>query len=707
MKKSLLLAASLSMTCLMSAALPQKLPAAMQADDPFLWLEEIEGPRALAWARAENDKTLGALQSDPRYQRFYQEALTILQAKDRIPYVSFGRRGLDNFWQDENHVRGVWRRTTFESYRAQDPRWDTILDLDALAAAEKKNWVFKGGSCLPPEERLCLLNFSEGGKDAVFVREFDADAQAFVTTGFDLPEGKQGVSWIDGDTILIARDWGEGTTTQAGYPFVVKELKRAQPLVEAREVFRGEPTDDGTEPFALRDSEGTVHATGAVRTISTFEYEYVLFGPKGPIKLNLPKKATIGGIASGRLLVTLNEEWTPSGGTRFAAGSIISYDLAEWKQDPLRARPSLVFQPGPRQALSGFSATRNLLILTTLDNVQSKAFVYKYDQDAWRATPIPLPENASIGLPAASNETDEVMFTVSSFLRPTSLWYFDAATERLEILKSIPPRFNASRLVVEQFEATSRDGTRIPYFVVRPKSARFDGSTPTILYGYGGFQIPLLPSYAGVMGRLWLEQGNAYVVANLRGGGEYGPRWHEAAQGATKQRTWDDFIAVAEDLIRRKITSPRRLGVAGGSQGGLLVGTAFTQRPDLFNAAMVEVPLFDMVRFTKLAAGASWTGEYGDPAIPEQREWLEAYSPYQKLVPAKTYPTPFILTSTKDDRVHPAHGRKAAARLAELGQPYFYYENLDGGHSAAANLIEDARRVALEYTYASRRLVDE
>ncbi|WP_407175726.1 prolyl oligopeptidase family serine peptidase [Bradyrhizobium sp. STM 3562] len=708
MKNAILLAASLSMTCLISPVTPKTLPAATEAADPYIWLEEIEGPRALAWARAENDKTLGVLQSDSRYQRLNEEALNILQAKDRIPYVSFGRRGLENFWQDEKQLRGVWRRTTFESYRTQSPRWDTILDLDALAAVENKNWVFEGGDCLLPEERLCLVRLSDGGKDAHVVREFDSDAKAFVTTGFDLPEGKQNVSWVDRDTILISRDWGEGTMTQAGYPFVVKELKRAQPLVEAREVFRGAPTDVQVSPFVLSDNEGKVHATGAVRAISTFEHEYVLFGPKEPIKLNLPKKASIVGIASGRLLVTLNEQWTaPSGGISFASGSIISYDLAEWKQDPLGARASLVFKPGSRQAVSGLATTRNLLFLTILDNVQSKGFVYKYGEGAWQGTPVPLPENARVGLSSASKKTDEVMFTVSSFLDPPSLWYFDAVTQRLAKVKSSPPRFNASRHLVEQFEATSRDGTRIPYFLVRPRTARFDGSIPTLLFGYGGFQVPVLPSYAGLTGRLWLEQGNAYVIANLRGGGEFGPRWHEAAQGATKQRTWDDFIAVAEDLIRRKITSPRRLGVIGGSQGGLLVGTAITQRPELFNAAIAQVPLFDMVRFTRLAAGASWIGEYGDPAIPEQRKWLETYSPYHKLVSGKTYPAPFILTSTKDDRVHPAHGRKAAARLAELGQPYFYYENIDGGHSAAANLIEAARQVALEYAYAFRRLVDD
>ncbi|MGY2843699.1 prolyl oligopeptidase [Bradyrhizobium sp. USDA 4509] len=713
MNTSVLSAALLSIACFTSAALSQERSLSQErkavavTDDPFLWLEEIEGQGALAWARAENEKTLGVLQADPRYRVFYEQALSILQAKDRIPYVSLGRRGLENFWKDENHVRGIWRRTTLESYRRQDPQWETILDVDALAVAENKNWIFQGASCLPPEERLCLISLSDGGKDAASIREFDRETKTFVADGFHLPEGKQSVSWFDRDTLLVARDWGEGSLTQAGYPFVVKELKRAQPLSEAREIFRGEPNDVRAVPLVLRDSEGHVHATGAIRAIGFFEHEYVLFRPDGPVKLNLPKKAEIVGLVSHRLLVKLDEEWTPSGDVSFSTGSLISYDLTEWKQGPLRAKASLLFKPAPRQALSGVSFTKNLLILTILDNVQSKAFAYKYDQGAWSATPIPLPEHTNVGVTAASDETDQAMFAVSSYLRPTSVWCFDAETQKLEELKTTPTAFDASKHVVEQFEATSRDGTSIPYSLVRPKNARFDGAIPTLLYGYGGFQASLLPSYLGPVGRLWLEQGNAYVVANLRGGGEFGPQWHQAAQRAAKQTTWDDFIAVAEDLIRRKITTPRRLGVIGGSQGGLLVGTAITQRPELFNAAIIQVPLFDMLRYTKLGAGASWIGEYGDPAFPEQRAWIEGYSPYQKLVPGKPYPAPLILTSTKDDRVHPAHGRKAAAKLAALGQPYFYYENIDGGHSAAANLIETARRLALEYTYASRRLCSE
>ncbi|MGY3533169.1 MULTISPECIES: prolyl oligopeptidase family serine peptidase [Bradyrhizobium] len=701
MKKSVLRAGLLSIICL-TVALLHGQSGATPADDPFLWLEESEGPRALAWAQAENEKTLGSLQSDPRYDRFYRDALTILQEKDRIPYVSLGGRGLENFWQDESHVRGIWRRTTLESYRSEDPRWETILDIDALAAAENRNWVYKGHSCF---RRRCLVELSDGGKDAVSIREFDRQAKSFVTGGFELPEGKQSVSWLDRDTVLVARDWGEGTTTEAGYPFVLKELRRAQPLDQARAVFRGQRTDFKIGPLVLGD--GRINVTGVDRRINGFERQYVLFGPAGPIELNLPKKSAIVGIVSGRLLVKLDEDWMPSGESSFKAGSMISHDFAEWKQDPLRAKPSVVFRPNCRQALRGFGSNRNVLVLTILDNVQSKAFIYRYDQGRWHATSIPLPENASVSLSAVSQQADEMMFSVSDYLAPTSLWYFDAKSKRLELLKTAPTAFDASKHVVQQCKATSRDGTQIPYFLVRPRSARFDGSNPTLLYGYGGFQVPLLPSYAGTVGRLWLEQGNAYVVANLRGGGEFGPPWHQAGQGATKQKTWDDFIAVAEDLIRRKVTSPRRLGVIGGSQWSLLVGAAMTQRPDLFNAAIIEVPLFDMLRFTHLGAGASWVAEYGDPAIPEQREWIEGYSPYQKLVPGRSYPEPFIFTSTKDDRVHPAHGRKAAAKLAALGQPYFYFEDPDGGHSAAANLIEHARNLALEYTCASRRLSSE
>ncbi|HEX9932425.1 MAG TPA: prolyl oligopeptidase family serine peptidase [Allosphingosinicella sp.] len=682
-------------------------PAQAAASDELEFLEEIEGERALAWARAENEKTLGALQADPRYQQFYDRALEILQARDRIPFVTMRPTGLYNFWQDQDHVRGILRRTTLASYRTDNPTWETVLDVDALAREENANWVYQGMQCLQPDERRCLVTLSNGGRDANFVREYDLVERRFVPGGFSLPEGKQNVAWVDENTILVARDFGEGTMSTSGYPITIRRLTRGQPLAQAEELFRGRPEDVRVFPMVLRDAQGRVHATGVGRGVSFFENEYTIFRPGGNVVLPIPRKSSPVGIVDGRLLVSLDEPWEAAPNLRFATDSVVSYDLAQWKRDPVRARPSLVWAPGPRQTLSGVASTRNTLIITTLDNVRGRAFTMNYANGAWRSTPVALPQNATIGLAGASDENDLAMFTVTDYLQPTSLYLFDAARGAApERIKTTPPRFNAAGHIVEQFEATSRDGTKVPYFVVRPRNAPMDGSTPTLLYGYGGFQSSQTPGYLGTTGRLWLEQGNAWVVANLRGGGEFGPEWHQTAQRANKQRTWDDYIAVAEDVIARRLTSPRRLGVVGGSQGGLLVGTAITQRPELFNAAIIQVPLFDMMRYHLLGAGASWIGEYGDPRIPEQRAWIEGYSPYQRLTAGRTYPTPFIHTSTADDRVHPGHGRKAAARLAAIGQPYYYYENMQGGHSAAANLQETARRLALEYTYASKRLVD-
>jgi prolyl oligopeptidase len=680
--------------------------AADEASDPFTFLEEIQGERALAWARNENTRTLGFLQGDARYQSMFDRALTILQARDRIPMVSFRPDGLYNFWQDAEHVRGIVRRTTLASYRTASPVWETVLDVDALARAEGKSWVYQGMSCLPPDERRCLVYLSDGGRDANSVREFDLRTRQFVDGGFALPEGKQTVAWEDENTILVARDWGPGTMTASGYPFVIKRLRRGQTLAQAEEVYRGEASDVRAAPLVLRDPEGRVHGIGAYRGVDFFHSQSIIFRPGGNVTLNIPQRASLAGIVDGRMLVTLDEPWDAGQGTRFAADSIVSYDLAEWKRDPLAARPTLVWAPGPRQTLNGISTTRGRLLVNILDNVRGRAFALDYADGRWRTSEIALPRNATIGLAAASDQDEQALFTVTDYLTPQTLYHYDGASGALQVLKTTPPRFDASHHVVEQLEAVSRDGTRIPYFVVRPRTMRYDGSTPTILYGYGGFQSSQVPNYSGTMGRLWLEQGNAWVVANLRGGGEFGPEWHQSAQLANKQRTWDDYIAVAEDLIRRRITSARRLGAMGGSQGGLLVGTAITQRPELFNAAIIQVPLFDMLRYHLIGAGASWIGEYGDPRIAEQRAWIERYSPYQHLTAGRTYPTPFIHTSTADDRVHPAHGRKAAARLAQLGQPYYYYENMEGGHAAAANLQENARRIALEFIYATKRLVD-
>jgi prolyl oligopeptidase len=680
--------------------------SAQDSADPHQWLEDVRGEKALGWAKAESERTLKSFQSDRRYQGLYDRALEVLQAKDRIPFVQMRPNGLFNFWQDETNVRGLLRRTTLASYRTARPAWETVLDVDALAKAEGKSWVYQGMQCLEPAYDRCLVLLSDGGRDANVVREFDISERRFVDGGFSLPEGKQSASWDDEDSVIVGRDWGPGTMTESGYPLVAKRLRRGQTLDQAVEVFRGEPGDVGAGAFVLRDNAGRAHGLVGYRNIGARQTRFTLIRPKGNVPLNLPDRANLSGIVDGRLLVQLSQAWQAPGGLRFATDSLISYDLEEWKRDPRTARPSLVFAPGPRQTLSGIATTKGRLLVNLLDNVRGRAFDYDYAGGKWRSKEIALPRNATVGIATASDTEDQAMFSVTDYLTPNSLWFYDAASGKLETVKATPARFDASRHVVEQLEATSRDGTRIPYFLVRPRTMKSDGSTPTLLNAYGGFQVNQLPGYSGTMGRLWLEAGNAYVVANLRGGGEFGPQWHQSAQGANKQRTWDDYIAVAEDLIRRKVTSPRRLGVIGGSQGGLLVGTAITQRPELFNAAIVQVPLFDMLRYHLIGSGASWISEYGDPRKPEQRAWLEGYSPYQKLARGVKYPMPFLHSSTADDRVTPVHGRKAAARLAELGHPYYYYENMEGGHAAAANLPETARRLAMEYVYATQRLVD-
>jgi prolyl oligopeptidase len=696
------MAAAILMTTIAGAASAQ----ASGTADPHEWLEDVNGEKALAWARAESEKTLKAFQSDRRYQGLYDRALDVLQAKDRIPMVQMRSDGLYNFWQDQTNVRGLLRRTSLASYRTQEPVWETVLDIDALAKADGRSWVYKGMQCLPPAMTRCLVYLSDGGRDANVVREFDTRTRRFVDGGFAIPEGKGSAEWEDEDSIILDRDWGPGTMTESGYPFVAKRLRRGQSLDRAVEIYRGTPDDVGAGVFVLRDSAGRSHGLVGYRSLGAHEMRFTLLRPKGNVELKLPERSNLSGIVDGRLLVQLSEPWEAPGGARFATDSLISYDLKEWKRDPLAARPTLVFAPGPRQTLSGVATTKGRLLVTLLDNVRGRAFAYDYAEGKWSSKEIDLPRNATIGIATASDIEDQAMFSVADFLTPATLWFYDAGTGKLETVKTTPARFDSSHLVVEQLEAISRDGTKIPYFLVRPKTMKADGSTPTLLNAYGGFQVPQLPGYSGTTGRLWLEAGNAYVVANLRGGGEFGPKWHQDAQGANKQRTWDDYIAVAEDLIRRKVTSPRRLGVIGGSQGGLLVGTAITQRPELFNAAVVQVPLFDMLRYHLIGAGASWKSEYGDPEKPEQRAWLQAYSPYQKLAKGVKYPMPFIHSSTADDRVTPVHGRKAAARLAELGQPYYYYENMEGGHAAAANLPETARRLAMEYVYATQRLVD-
>ncbi len=718
MRKSLLaLLASTSLMTLTPAiaadtAKPAGKPAAeartplseLGKDDPYLWMEEIEGTRAMDWAKAQNARSLPVLQGDPRYADLESKALAILNAKDRVPGVSFAGDGsLRNFWQDKDHVRGIWRKTTLDSYRTAEPVWETILDIDALTKAENANWVFKGASCLPPDDTRCLITLSNGGKDAVTVREFDTTTKAFVPGGFELPEGKQNYTWLDKDTLLVGREWKPGELTKSGYAYVLKALKRGQSLDQAKEVYRGVETDVSVSPFVLRDADGKAVAVMANRGVTFFESETYLIEGDKPVKLDLPLKSSIQGYVDGQMVVLMEQDWPQKG---FKTGDLISFDLAKLKAAPDKAIATLVLRPTARQSVEQVQTTRTKLVVGMLDNVKGAAKVFTHGPEGWTAQALDLPANSAIGLGSSDDKGERLFVTVTGYLTPTTFWLADAGSLKLEQIKASPARFDASTHVVEQFEATSTDGTKVPYFVVRPKDVKYDGAAPTLLYAYGGFQVPLTPGYSGTMGKLWLERGGVYVVANIRGGGEFGPAWHSAGLKENRQKVYDDFFAVSQDLITRKITSPRRLGIMGGSNGGLLMGVALTQRPELYNAIVVQVPLFDMIRYSQIGAGASWVGEYGDPAIPSERAVIAKYDPYSNLKAGQKYPEVFIETSTKDDRVHPAHARKAAARLMELGYPVLYYENVDGGHAASANLAETARRQALEYVYLTRKLMD-
>ncbi len=674
--------------------------------DPFIWLEEARSDEALEWVTKENERTLGVLEADPRFEELKAEALAIFDSEDRIPFVSFRPDGLYNFWQDKDNPKGLLRRTTLESYQTDAPDWEIVLDVDALAAADGKEWVFKGSTCLPPARNKCMIALSDGGEDATIMREFDMTTKTFVDGGFELSNKSQGgISWIDEDTLLVGRDFGEGTLTDSEYPFTSRIWRRGTDIADAVELFRGETSDVWAGASLLRDAAGEIQAMTAFRGVSFHEREYFVSIDSNWVNLDIPKKASPYGIVDGHLLYSTDVDWEVDGQT-FPADSLIAVDLEEWKADPNGAAKTLVWAPEERQTKRGGSITGNALFVTLLDNVVGKVLQFNFVDGEWVSEQVNLPDNATLGIAASSNETDQIMFTVTDFLNPTTLYYSDGSGDP-QVLKTSPSRFDAAGMEVEQLEATSADGTKIPYFIVKPAGMEMDGETAVLMSGYGGFQVPRLPSYLDSTGKLWMERGGAYVLANLRGGGEFGPGWHQTAIRENKQRTWDDFIAVGEDLVERGFTSPDHLGIQGGSQGGLLVGTAFTQRPDLFGAAIVQIPLFDMLRYHLIGRGASWIGEYGDPRIPEQRAWIQGYSPYQMLQEGVDYPTPFLWASTADDRTHPAHARKGAARLAQLGQPYFYYEDMTGGHSGGVDNDQRAKLQALQYIYLMQQLMDD
>ena len=522
--RPLLLAAILSTLAMPAFA------QSVASEDPNLWLEDVTGVKSLAWVGEQNARSLKVLEGDPRYATLHAEALALAEAKDRIPRPDFIGGEVYNFWQDADHVRGVWRATSVSDYSAPSPDWRTVLDLDALSKAQGANWVWKGATCRRPSEQRCLISLSDGGEDAVTVREFDLSTGQFTPGGFDLPHSKQDVDWIDGDSLILARDWGPGTTTASGYPFVVKVLCRGQQLREAQVVVRGAATDQvGTVPRTLVDGQGR-RAVVITRGVTFFNFEHYLLTENGAEKLALPLKSTVEDLVDGRLIVSVRQNWTPQPGAPVVpTGSVVSIDLATAAAAPYRLAPTVVWAPGPREALSEVGATKSRLVVTTLDNVRGRAYVFTPGDTGWTRTLLALPDNAAINLVATDDRSDGAFLQAQSFLTPTTLWLNDGWSGALSQIKALPPKFDATNLVTEQLEATSKDGTKVPYFVVHRKDMRYDGSNPTLLYGYGGFEVSMTPNYSASLGKLWLERGGVYVLANIRGGGEFGPAWHEAA----------------------------------------------------------------------------------------------------------------------------------------------------------------------------------
>lgn len=671
--------------------------------DPFFWLEEVEGEHALEWVQQQNARTVSELESHPLYSQLHEDIKTLLFAKDRVPFSSFAQGYFWNFWQDSDHQHGVLRRTSLEQYKKNEPQWEVILDFDALSKAENENWVYKGGPRLDKNSQRGFIKLSRGGKDAVEVREFDYETRQFVTDGFYVPEAKTSLSPIDENTVLIGSDFGEGTLTSSGYPRTIKLWHRGQSLSDAKTVFEVQTSDLSAGALILRDEDKKYILF--YRSIDFYHSKVFLQLEEGRLReLPLPASSTLLGIKGEFVYLKLKETFKTDHRT-LPVNSILRIRIEERSLE----NAEIIFTAGPRQSIESVDIKKNQIFVSLLDQIRSKVLdIQLMDSGHWKVSTLPFPTTGiiSLGLKDEDDPTDITLMNYTDHLTPSSqyLVHDEDGSYRLELLKSAPSRFDSSQFEVIQNFAISRDGTQVPYFLLKKKNLVLDGSHPTVLYGYGGFQIALTPQYSGSIGKLWLERGGVYVIANIRGGGEFGPEWHQAALKGNRQRSYDDFIAVAEDLISRKITSPAHLGIKGGSNGGLLVGATMVQRPDLFNAALAQVPLMDMARYSKLLAGASWIGEYGNPEEPDECALLLRYSPYHNVKPDKKYPSPMFTTSTKDDRVHPGHARKIAARMSEQGHSFYYYENRNGGHAGSANLAEMAHLIALEFTYLWSRL---
>ncbi|WP_255494787.1 prolyl oligopeptidase family serine peptidase [Luteibacter sp. Sphag1AF] len=686
------------MTHAQNAPTPPASPATTPAsDDPYLWLDNIDGAKQLDWVKARNAQTASKYAQGPEFTALQGRLLEMLDSDAKIPMVSKIGDHFYNFWRDKQHPKGVWRRTTLAEYRKDKPAWETVIDLDALAAAEKENWVWHSAQCLKPDYRRCLVSLSRGGADADVIREFDLGTKTFIADGFTLPEAKSQVAWIDDDHIYVATDFGPGSMTTSSYPRIVKEWKRGTPLTSATTVYEGKPTDMSIS--AYRDRTPGFERDFVQRALEFYSSETYVRGKDGKLtRVDVPTDASTD-VEREWMTIEPRTAWTVNGKT-YPSGSLLAVNFDDFMAG--KRDITVLFQPDEHSSLAGYSWTRHHLVLNVMRDVVSSIQVLTPTASG------PWKSEALSGAPALStvqasaidpDNSDEYFLTVSGFLQPTTLYYGVLGKGEREALKHSPAFFDASKFVVTQHFVTSKDGTRVPYFEIAPKTLKADGTNPTLVYGYGGFEISLQPAYAAGAGRAWLEKGGVYVIANIRGGGEYGPRWHQAALKANRPRAYEDFAAVSQDLINRKITSPRHMGMMGGSNGGLLAGNMLTQYPQLYGAVVSQVALLDMKRYTHMSAGASWMAEYGDPDKADEWAYIKTFSPYENVKAGVKYPPVLFTTSTRDDRVGPVHARKMAAKMQAMGFDASLYENIEGGHGAAADNKQAAFMSALAYTY--------
>ncbi len=668
--------------------------------DPYLWLEEVEGKKSLAWVEEQNEETFTRYTESNAFKEKYERIKKELNDDERIPSAYYQNGEMYNFWRDEKNVRGVWRKTSFKSYLKDEPIWENILDIDQLANDEGINWLYKGADCLAPEYKRCLIRLSDGGTDAVTIREFDLEEKKFVKDGFNTYPSKQNASWINEDQILIGADFGEGTMNESGYPMQVKLWNRGEPLEEAKIFFSGSYEKIFNFPFVSIRPDGKYY--GIIEGPTFFSEVLHLFDGEKLIKINLPQMIDIHGFFKESLILSIEEDWGI-----FKSGSLLEINVNSLLANSIdESDVKIIFEPDGQRFISGVSIGKHQLMVSMLENVNGIITRFLKKDDRWDSKDIEGFQNSTMNIYGQDVWSDNSFISVSNFLEPSSIYHASDGADYKQI-KSRKNSIDPEKYRVEQNFVSSADGTSIPYFLISRKGINLDGKNPTILYGYGGFQISKPPSYlGGSIAEYWLNSGGVYVVSNIRGGGEYGPAWHQSALKENRQRAYDDFIAIAIDLIEKGITSKDHLGIEGRSNGGLLVGATFTQRPDLFNAVICGVPLLDMYRYDKLLAGASWVDEYGDPDNPEEWEFIRKYSPYQNLKKGTEYPEVFFYTSTKDDRVHPGHARKMAKKMTDMGSPIVYYENTEGGHAGTSNIDQFSFLLALQLAYLEDKLMN-